>query len=128
MRARTLPPPEWPLFLEQFSPDHRAWPANVEWSDEKQVSPQTLDRLVAIAADVDHGRTTAVNVILYPEEDPQNTIRVASPTSVRVHETDQGAAQNLELDGESGTYVVLRLRGVAQPDVLLDGLAPEELS
>lgn len=59
------------------------------------------------------------------EGDADAAVEVADPASLRVEETDEGAACSLKIDGESGERVRLRFRVTALPETL-DGVWPSE--
>ena len=129
MKIRELSRAEWAHALDEFSPDRRGYLATVERTSPEVVAPQIQSRpLVSVTLNPQGSGAHMIAVILHPPEDPQNTISVEHVTGVRVHETANGLAQHVEIDGGGGEHLILRLRGVTPSDMLLDGVAPGELS
>jgi hypothetical protein len=127
VKIRELSQTEWTRFLEEFSRDHHGWLAAVERRLREGSTPIVRKApLVGIHLEASGGTPTLL-VVLHPQEDPQNSIRLERPRTVRVHETDEGLPQYVEIDSDRG-HVIVRLGGVLPPNTLLDGVAPGELS
>ena len=118
MSVREIPIADWDAFLERFSREHRAWLASVERAHPDAPShAEVVERaLRAIEADA----LTGIEIRFQ-----EATVRVEAPKTLRVDETDEGAARGLEIEDWSGERVRLRFR-VAEPPGALDGLAPLE--
>lgn len=128
MQTRELSSTDWAHFFDEFSRDHHGWLATVEREHRGHRVPEVVRRpLVAITTEPAGPRERTVVITLHPTDDPQNTIRLEHAAAVRVHETDEGLPQHVEVESDTGEHVMLRLRGVLSPDTLLDGLAPGEL-
>ena len=128
MKVRELASAEWPDFLDKFSRDHRAFLATIEHTHRAAQSTEAQQRpLVAMNLDASGG-SNAIVLTLHPKENPGNTIQVEHPTRMCVHETDDGQAQHVEIHGQRGERLMVRLRGVTSADTLLDGVAPGELA
>jgi hypothetical protein len=118
MSVREIPIADWDAFLDQFSREHRAWLASVERAHPGAPSHAEIAEraLRAIEADA----VTGIEIRFQ-----ESTVRVEAPKTLRVDETDAGAARGLEIEDWSGERVRLRFR-VAEPPGALDGLAPLE--
>ena len=119
MSAREIPVPEWDRFLDQFSREHRAWLASVERAPPGAPGHKELDETPLRSVEVDP--VTGIEIRFEGA-----TLRVEAPKTLRVDETEAGAARGLEIEDRSGARLRLRFR-VAEPPGALDGLAPTEL-
>jgi hypothetical protein len=120
MSLREIPVPQWDPFLDQFSREHRAWLASIE-----RAAPGAPPRVEVGECPLRSIETDAVRGIEISFR--HGAVRVEAPKTLRVDETDEGAARGLEIEDWSGERVRLRLR-VAEPPGALDGLAPLERS
>ena len=118
MSVREIPVVQWDPFLDAFSREHRAWLASVD-----RVHPGAPAHVEASERPLRSIEADAVTGIEIRLED--GTVRVEAPKALRVDETEEGAAQGLEIEDWSGERVRLRFR-VAEPPGALDGLAPLE--
>jgi hypothetical protein len=115
---REIPVPEWDPFLDQFSREHRAWLASVDRAHPGAPSHVEVGERPLRSIETD--AVTGIEIRFQ-----EGTVRVEAPKTLRVDETDEGAARGLEIEDWSGECVRLRFR-VAEPPGALDGLAPAE--
>lgn len=87
----------------------------------------TTRRFITASTEIEHNRAT-IALRFHCEGDAQETLRVPGPAVLRAEETLEGTVQGLDIEVQDGERVRLRFRGVAQPDVFLDGIAPGELT
>jgi hypothetical protein len=128
MTWREIPFAEWGPFLEQFSHEHRAWIAEVESSVTcGAVRKAATRRFIGARVYVEHNHPTAIELQFHREDDGQDTVRV-SPGTLRAEETTEGASQGIEIETQDKERIRLHFRGTPQPDVLLDGIAPGEVT
>jgi hypothetical protein len=115
---REIPVAQWDPFLDEFSREHRAWLASVD-----RVHPGAPAHLEVGERALRSIEADAVTGIEIRFQD--GTVRIEAPKTLRVDETEEGAARGLEIEDWSGERVRLRFR-VTQPPGALDGLAPGE--
>ncbi len=128
MSWREIPFAEWGPFLEQFSHEHRAWIADVESSVAGDaVRKAATRRFIGARLCVENNHPTAIELQFHREDDGHDTVRV-SPGTLRAEETTEGASQGIEIETQDAERIRVRFRGTSQPHVLLDGIAPGELS
>ena len=128
MTWHDIPLAEWPEFLRQFSHEHRAWIAEVERTASGTELPETVTRrFIAAHADIRNSRATAIELRFLQEDEADDTLRIPGPTTLSAEETSDGAVQGIDIEAQDGRHVRVHFRGVAQPDVFLDGIAPGEL-
>lgn len=111
--VREIPVAQWDPFLDEFSRGHRAWLASVE-----RIHPGAPAHLEVGERALRSIETDAVTGIEIRFQD--GTVRVEAPKTLRVDETEAGAARGLEIEDWSGERVRLCLR-VAEPPGELDG-------
>jgi hypothetical protein len=117
---REIPVPQWDPFLDEFSREHRAWLASVDRVHPG--APSHVDVRERPLRSIEADAVTGIEIRFQ-----DGTVRVEAPKTLRVDETDEGAARGLEIEDWSGERVRLRF-GVAEPPGALDGLAPLERS
>jgi hypothetical protein len=128
MTWREIPFAEWGPFLEQFSHQHHAWIAEVESSVAGDAVRQAATRrFIGARLCVENNHATGIELRFHREDDGQDTVRV-SPGTLRAEETTEGASQGLEIETQDAERIRVQFRGTSQPNVLLDGIAPGELS
>jgi hypothetical protein len=120
MSVREIPVAQWDPFLDEFSREHRAWLASVERAHPG--APAHLEVGERALRSIETDAVTGIEIRFQ-----DGTVRVEAPKTLRVDETDEGAARGLEIEDWSGERVRLRFR-VAEPPGALDGLAPLERS
>ena len=126
MNVRELPQADWASFLDEFGRDHRGWLATVEHQHGRDTPPQIHQRPLLALTLAGDARARRVTIVLH-DENSSPTIQIERPAVIRVHHTDEGAPQHVEIESATGERLMLRLRGVRSPDTLFDGVAPGEL-
>jgi hypothetical protein len=121
MRTIDVPRDQWPEFLESFSLQHRGWLARIEGPRR---SITELQPLAAVIPTEQSDRPAAIEISFAGEATER--VRVEDPSAVRVHRTDDGADQGLEIVDRQGQRTHIGFRATATPD-MLDGVAPGEL-
>lgn len=127
MRVREIPRGEWRTFLDEFSRNHRAWLASVDrLGHDAAPRVEVIERPLGAVTASETGRGVNIEIAFQHDSHAGDTVRIDDPATLRVDETDQGAARSLEIEDEHGerTRIVLR---VAAPPGMLDGVAPGEL-
>jgi hypothetical protein len=129
IQQREIPLAEWSSFLDQFSHDHRAWMARIERTVIGGGAPLIESRrFVGARAEIENDGPRVIALRFHQETDGSARLRVAGPKTLRAEETPDGAVQGIEIETHGGERIRLHFRGVARPDILLDGLAPGELT
>ena len=127
MRVREIPRGEWRTFLDQFSREHRAWLASVDRvGHDAGRRVEVAERPLGAVTASQTGHGVNIEIAFQHDSHVEDTVTIEDPATLRVDETEQGAARSLEIEDEHGerTRIVLR---VATPPGILDGVAPGEL-
>ena len=128
MSIREIPSTDWQQFLDDFSRSHRAWLATVD-----ACSPGTHDTRQVVDRPLQSVRTSqltggpTVEIRFIGESEADTAIQIQAPARLRVDETAEGTARELEITDGAGQCTRVRFRAAPRPE-MLDGIAPGELS
>src|SRR5262245_50494323 len=129
MSVREVPIRTWPMFLEQFGREHRAWLATIERQrigEAERPQVKVVEQpLASVIPEIRSDQVVGIDIQFLRESDA-SPIHIQLPMCVRIEETAQGVTSGLEIDDESGSRTRISFHA-AQPPEALDGVAPGEL-
>lgn len=122
MMIHDVPRTEWPMFLERFNRQHRAWLATIHGMERgrpvTRVPSVPIEALTLVTEPAgDTLRLTLGNGI---------SLCAPRPRALRVQELEEGTCA-LEIETVDSALIRIAFRAAARPDQL-DGLAPAEVT
>jgi hypothetical protein len=123
MATQEIPHHVWADFFDRFSRQHQGWLVSLE-AIGLESSRRVLARevpLLEIAAEVQADRGDRIEVALGARAGKHVTHTIPAATHVRLHETEEGAHEGVDIESATEGVMCLRFRSAMLPE-RIDGI------
>ena len=112
MDILSIPEEQWTQFIDDFSRDHRGWPATIEVL-QRPNDPLNIARnlpLLGISFDTKGTRSSSIDIVAGESPERHVSHRVDMPLYLREKSRPDGSV-DLEIEPAAGPATVVHLRG-----------------